>query len=733
MVEQGSCVLLLHTNPENIVVGVTTSSRPTDIIVTIQEQGVRVYEVFDQRVVKSFSQPSGTRWSVPAVEVPHDKGHVYFGVLDQKLLCSWTSEDTSVDARAKELGYSVSALFGNESLEGKAIVVSTEGVVSLCDVELRVEEEERGGETGTVQWAESVASESGVIYVLVLSKTKANHYSLSVYSISAKPQKKRKKSVIPEVESSKGQELSWRTVHSIRSPTKGQDITCCSFNLETLTFCVFWNDGTVSITEFSSMGALLGDEELSRVNQRTRSLQIATFLPIQSPKTTKPLCKVAAGPYCSLLALSGKSYQKQLPKHILTLWETHFGTLQGSLELEFEEIEDLEDAPILPDEDVLQVVTAKEREYMVVVLCNHVVRCYLPSRPNTLASSLNAMKQTSPFLSITEKPSLSCPSLETFIHQALDFESQEKNRTVPLISEGPSEAWLDALSKVDKTEEKELQNLLNGSKTATKFQHQLEKITKREGVSDNFVKCVSDHCLAAHFWDSINYLLQNHFISLETCPQLSQLSMENNNLDLIKSILENCKNISEDVLVDFLTYLLSCDRKNIQLFVNSINKEDEHSEEDALVEVINLVVSHRVNDFFLTSQLRRLNVDQIMYMLKYLNNWIRAYDIDTWHKPKLLAHSWWKRPSLSMILTWVCGCLDSHFTDLILTDDCHEIVHSLASSVKRDTILSEQVQEFKGYVHHFISRSKISKTKDKSKRLVKVKHTPDYSIEVLLL
>lgn len=61
-------------------------------------------QAFDQKVIYSWPQKTGSRWTLPAMEIhqatkaPEPR---YMGVMDHNFVCTWTQRDPSIDTHKK--------------------------------------------------------------------------------------------------------------------------------------------------------------------------------------------------------------------------------------------------------------------------------------------------------------------------------------------------------------------------------------------------------------------------------------------------------------------------------------------------------------------------------------------------------------------------------------------------------------------------------------------------------
>jgi hypothetical protein len=61
-------------------------------------------QAFDQKVIYSWPQKTGSRWTLPAMEIKHTSKEPeprYMGVMDHNFVCTWTQRDPSIDTHKK--------------------------------------------------------------------------------------------------------------------------------------------------------------------------------------------------------------------------------------------------------------------------------------------------------------------------------------------------------------------------------------------------------------------------------------------------------------------------------------------------------------------------------------------------------------------------------------------------------------------------------------------------------
>ena len=62
-------------------------------------------QAFDQKVIYSWPQKTGSRWTLPAMEIQQAATKApeprYMGVMDHNFVCTWTQRDPSIDTHKK--------------------------------------------------------------------------------------------------------------------------------------------------------------------------------------------------------------------------------------------------------------------------------------------------------------------------------------------------------------------------------------------------------------------------------------------------------------------------------------------------------------------------------------------------------------------------------------------------------------------------------------------------------
>ncbi|KAL6066891.1 hypothetical protein QOT17_009252 [Balamuthia mandrillaris] len=321
-----SCFLLLQTTRDHPILGINPGLSSTELVVTVQDKGVDVYEVFDQKCVHSWSLQSGRTLTVPAMEVtfPHlgvTEGR-FFAVLDRNELCSWTRRHATLTASTYKFKQTIVQVLHSTLLVDSLLLVFADGSLRLCHSKLdqasdavypdslSAQQQEANDNGWRVEAVHSAGSEStGCFYTFLLTSSLSStssssskkpaektgrSYQLHVFAVSpsaAFQRKKRKKAnMTPEERNAptKPQEISWLACHTIvpssssaSSSTTSSSAFIVDFSLDfsSRSFSIYWNDGHLDIFNFPTLQALTKEGPFAN-NSSTPSyhLQLSTHL-----------------------------------------------------------------------------------------------------------------------------------------------------------------------------------------------------------------------------------------------------------------------------------------------------------------------------------------------------------------------------------------------------------------------------------------------------------------------
>lgn len=214
-----------------------------------------------------------------------------------------------------------------------------------------------------------------------------------------------------------------------------------------------------------------------------------------------------------------------------------------------------------------------------------------------------------------------------------------------------------------------------------------------------------------NFLDKVNILESRGTAERTACVEVFQEILEKKDFDLLLDALKYYRDIPEAILVNALHCFLSTTVAKDCLKNEQVSKDSQCA--DVKYPVIDQIISIKLNDVFMLDHLRKLSLDEVLVMLKYLQN--------------LLKHHTYQNESVSMdiarIVDWISMLLDAHFHQLIVTknEEVYTFLDKLHSLVNLQWKCLEEFVALQETVSFLLSQEKLCHNLPQS----------DYSIEIL--
>jgi len=214
---------------------------------------------------------------------------------------------------------------------------------------------------------------------------------------------------------------------------------------------------------------------------------------------------------------------------------------------------------------------------------------------------------------------------------------------------------------------------------------------KRTGkFSRNFLKLVRDY--------------ENQGKSEQcSCPGIIQKILEEKNFEMFSEALEYFQNISEALLTDALIFYLKSEIDCENLILESADQSDINFKQK--VAIVNQILSIPINDIFLLDHLRKLPLQETMWLLCYLRNLLM----------KQGSMNVSSKPDVSQIVDWMNMLLDAHFNQLLLIKDdgLYTLLHDLSTLVAAQVKCLEDQSLLQNSISSLLSKGKlyVSQTK----------------------
>jgi hypothetical protein len=492
------------------ICGIAPSSNKNDqVVITVQHQGIYLYDVYDQKSTKSWLLGRDTAFIHHAVQHPNKQimNHFYAAQSTKNegtvkgCLCKWVYEEDAKRMKKIEVDDLIHSILVDKAFRevfvvtdhAELIVFGHEGDVqsSAKKSASTPSKKSKAGDSSKAVWATLRVVEGDAFIFVVTYNEKAKSHELIVYSTNRN-------------EETKKIEAKFLASHSYAEQVK---VACCELDMETLTFCAIKSDHSLFIHKFKST------EEL-----------FATNAPILLESTDNIARKIgayeSAGQGVSgltamliksgVLAIVGRKAQTN--HNLVTVWDTHFGTLLGSKILEFETKNQVSNDKL----SIKQIIRSHEGNYYSICSSAGVIVATFSVEEPTLATCLGKFQPTlavldkndpahiGPPLSLTdidlessifpEEESVAEPETVTQTNQAAGRPKSivlKKPKEIEYVSLTP-ETWRDSVVVVDEKEQDVIQKLspyeknqLNRAKFMKIFNEYFEYVKEENEFKDH--------------------------------------------------------------------------------------------------------------------------------------------------------------------------------------------------------------------------------------------------------
>eukprot|EP00696_Hemimastix_kukwesjijk_P001383 gnl/Hemi2/11754_TR4034_c0_g1_i1.p1 gnl/Hemi2/11754_TR4034_c0_g1~~gnl/Hemi2/11754_TR4034_c0_g1_i1.p1 ORF type:complete len:739 (+),score=187.30 gnl/Hemi2/11754_TR4034_c0_g1_i1:83-2299(+) len=698
------------------------------LLVTTVSHGVCAFDIEDRKCTSSWYAPRNTRLSSAAVYHPEAKS--FFIVQDRRHVCMWQEkgEINGENATRALFDTDVLCVCVSAHLKTAVCVVCVDGSFHLCSHRhLKVMSSfkpphlKSGNKVVHVQLLSPADGGARLVEVLDRGeKQSANRWHILVWNLSKPSCEPASFNVKPVQGSQKASILS------------------CSVDPTCTTISILWSSH---------------HWQLLRLPAPTDAV-----IP-SAPVLTRRLDGFATGPGHQFLTHSfdgdftlvvGPS-QADPSQTVATMWDNQYGVLQGQgvVACDDDEQSSVGLSTRGASDAVVQALYSSEHGALVLLFSHKVMVCQCRPASLSLATSLGRLRPSATFLHTEEQsqsihPPLSATAnLQALISQ-LDVSapgvSAEMDVEPELLEQWfGSDATAGSAGVVGEADElNALRQLTDPSKTPdhAKFREVLRAHIDRsqrpssgkteentaEGrswgvyLSPHFVAGVVERCLASHFWDSLVEVVRSNLVSAHTSPSLFAVATQHNQLELLEAVLMHVHDIPEEELVGLINYFIGL--KDSQALKDYIgNRQVAPAVDLPLDFFLMLIVSAPRNDVFLLSFLKRLSLSEVIILLRFLVKW--------WSKHESLPPASLKipdvrTPSFTQVLGWISLVTDSHFAELVLVDDCQQLVKTMQRLGRSQVKLLANLLELKAYLGHFLVGKPIPVTE-----------VPDYSIDIL--
>eukprot|EP00026_Physarum_polycephalum_P002387 Phypoly_transcript_02393.p1 GENE.Phypoly_transcript_02393~~Phypoly_transcript_02393.p1 ORF type:complete len:765 (+),score=85.20 Phypoly_transcript_02393:26-2296(+) len=602
-----------------------------------------------------------------------------------------TNCSTKIDCGAKEKIFSIHPC---PTFENVVIFVYRNGTVSLgrcndpapkrCD-DIVIPQEYN------VVWSfveESTSPSTpafGYLYTLLKSTSNGTHYKLLVASL-----------VSPHSGSdSRVVEASCNLFNVFTDVPNADILTCCT-DSKMRQIAILWSTGLLEVFKFAT-------QEAMHSSAPTRLFSIPTS-EFSLPKTHKKSSgngskrkavevDVSEAGFASVflnnhfLAVVGRNNENSA--NTLVVWEVSYGSLQFSVPLSSQTNEPsnstLEDNHA-PNHQVLQILALPEGKGIIVATTHTVTRHRIHNLRSNLSAALGKNSQAlglgSQSLIVGDLASLLGVTKTPTTTTTTGSKQQLSDRISKFLSKPYSTSQSGELIEI-------AEMLLAGPKEAK--------------VSPTFISVLISVSIENACWPAVNALLaalpascliNNLFNLLIQADQLTSVII------LVMVGSGSCMSDADQVAATRYVLDSSGDacKKCLAILPCSFKvprPSDPTAAKNVLLEV---VLSVKPENIFVSSFLRMISVTQVMALLQFLH-----YKIESFSKNGTQPDSKFLLP---IALSWLSMVIDTHFTQLILTSECHTVMRMLCDVVHAEAQYCQDASKLMGELQQFCESEK---------------------------
>ncbi|KAL1921903.1 uncharacterized protein VTP21DRAFT_10545 [Calcarisporiella thermophila] len=735
------------------------------VVITVQGEGVHLYNTNDQKCIRSWSTPPGLILSSPAkyhTKTPTMR-HVYAVVAggsdvssseEHRLVWCWHDEEEKalLDGRSernfarkttKKFGKRIYSLEISPCLPSHIILINQDGSISLVSDDLKrvVHTCERAPTAPGAQlkWSYIFSTTSscvppsilpqGSTMILTVTATEGEEFRVHFFGIDSDRNKVNNLATVRIEEENKP--LAFNL-----DPTSGQFSVLCSDGSWKIYQIQFLKSGQISLTEILSI-PLRGFSLVS-----SGSVSVA------------PL----KGNY---LALSGARKQEGSDKyeHTLTIWDVRYGTLQAEAVIPSPSHEYTTHSQtsyqltVLPNSHlVLAITTSPPSASKITVSKTSVFLCPYFCAPLTLLGAMNRMRATADYIAI--KPAgLVRSGMEAMAGEEL-FTDADPDKLMTM--------WKSKIEQVQQREEAVLTKLMNKDDTPTVKEFAsvfMEYVEERIGKEqeEEVEKDEKDEKEETEETEEIE-----HASSMEVDGEskiegeskvngIKEIDIDKKKKEplvlsqyFVRRVAERCfaKNADGQFdssfwpskVVKFLIHrqLISSslvdggiipallERRDWGLIKLALTRLHDIPEADMIMllqrvialhqskshvdvkDFLSLIIAAPRNDYFMQQALHQLTVEELGVVLSMLIRWLETR---TLLNGLYEVRTNKEFPVINDLLDFLALLLDTHFPTLILTPSLHPSLNYAVSLVQKEVETCNQLQLLQGPLALFERKS----------------------------
>jgi len=698
------------------------------IAVTVQDSGVHVYNINDQKCLKSWSVKPGFKFSQPAIQ--HPKTEKFYVLQKNKIHC-WSIDSDLEKGLSKEISKSLFTL--KASIHFPHIVaISKDGQVAILNETLNyvqnfqsVNRTLNKDANKDIFWVHSVDKEK-MVHILTCG-VENGQFLLDIFTIDPI-------------------ELTTQHNFTVVFQPSEKDIypIGCTFDDINHQFILSWSNYVWELFEIPLLEYDLKREFITLTPKRSVPMAGYESTMGDYSKSIKKKSDlfgksgfVATVVQPSFIAFAGMKQSS----NIITVWDVKYGTLQAEQILERNTFEPSQ----LTDTFRLNLISIKSSsgDYIILADVTSVWACNVNLSTLSLLSVVGKMNETANHLSPAGIKTFVTPPSLVIGNVSNDLESDPA-------------FWQGELEKAEKKEQRTLNLLMSSDKTRTEEQFnqhffsyveskkvQLSRIVPAEqsddedddstlkgqikdaitiDVSHHFAIQVLSRCFTEpNFFPErvVEFMISTKMVSASETKILRKL-IDKKQLNLIEKSLIHIVDIPEPDLVRLIKYFISeVQESDIQDFLDKKQTKNLIFDGDSPKRFfLYLITSAPRNDIFLQGSLKALKAEEVLTLLQFLTEMLQRYSLH--HEVNLKAVINTRIPTYAQVLDWVSVVLDSHFTQLVLAKESHAMLKELQTLIAHEVDICDKIESLPGRISHLLNKFNPPAKKPSS-----------YSIEIL--
>ncbi|KAI9319293.1 hypothetical protein BX666DRAFT_2025602 [Dichotomocladium elegans] len=648
---------------------IDAADRSDQVLVSVQSEGIKLYNSGDQKCLKSWMIPPGIILAQPAIHRVCDTIEYTFALVssgtditekeENKIVWMWksTKEDTNTDNRvAKTFNDRIQAIHISPALPSHLILVNENGSIALMTNELdRMVAKTIHASSGTVIWSNVFVTSAPTVRPCCISSSLVPVNSTIILTISSVPKTADKYTLSLYYCNEERRSIDPMVKTELVLKEAPVDFT---FDSTDGRISVLGSAGTWSVWRMH-LRHTTGHKVIGEIEPHL-SMHFKGYR-FSSDKLGK-IASIASldGSYIALVAPRIKSGAEGL-EHVVSIWDMKYGTLQAEriLQLGDKSAYGMDKCvykiQVLPNQQQLAISVSsiststknqsKSKTKSMSDVKSVVVLCPYYNERISLMAAMGRMSSTVAFLGEEDALGLSRSGFDA-VTDPNHFAHDEKTIY---------DRWLKRLEKAQDNESDLLASLLRPTLTV-----------------DEFTELFFDALPDMENPSVSNGKARNSYVDGGIVPAL----LERNDWDLIMVVLDHLPDIPETAHVALLSAFIE-------------KREAGALPQHHVSTFFAKLLTSPYNEIFLQQALKQLTVSELPMVLDLILQQLKQISEND------------GRGRFYELIELANGVLDSHYPVIILEPSMYETVRELQELVDQEACIAEEMVQLKSMMRPF--------------------------------